>query len=155
MTYIINRSNKLEFHTNLKDLLFPIIEFVANYNWLLTNQDYIIYDFEEKGSVSKLNFDSKKIEYTGKEFLELIKTRNIQFIWGVFCAFKNEIPNIPMEELPYADCNENVWNKPDEFLIASSEIEIICFDGTSTLIKFRDKKIGQQFIEYFNEAKIL
>lgn len=155
MTHIIENTDKLKFHTNLKELLHPIIEFLDDYNWLLTNQDYFIFDFEEKGEVNKLNFESEKIEFSGSEFKELVETRNIQFVWGVFCAFKGEIPFLEKEQLPFADCNENIWKKPNEFLNLNSEIEIICFDGTSSLIKFKDQKLEKKFLEYFNEAKLL
>ncbi len=155
MTYIITKSDKLEFHTDLKNLLKPILSYIANYNWLLTNQDYLIYDYDQKGGIKQLNFEDKKIKFSGIQFSNMVTERNVQFVWGVFCAFNNEIPNIKLEELPFADCNPNIWEKPLEFLNEESEIEIICFDGTSTIIKFKDKEIEKKFVEYFPEAKLL
>ncbi|KQM75228.1 hypothetical protein ASE74_20625 [Pedobacter sp. Leaf216] len=155
MTYILEKTEKLKFHTNLRELLYPIIESIGDYNWLLTNQDYFIFDFEQKGEVHKLDFESKKIEFSGSEFKALVETRNIQFIWGVFCAFIGEIPSLKSEEFPFADCNENIWKKPNEFLSPNSEIEIICFDGTSTIIKFKNQKMEKEFLQYFSEAKLL
>ncbi len=155
MTRIIRESNKLQYHTDLKEIIKPFKTEFASYNWLLTNQDYILLDYNKKGVVDKLDFNVDRISFQGLELLEIIENREIQFVWGVFCGFKNSIPSLDNSELPYADCNPEIWNKPESFFLPQSEIEIICFDGTSTIVRFRDKKIEDKFAFHFEEAIVL
>ncbi len=76
-------------------------------------------------------------------------------IWGVFCGIKGNFPILKKDELPYADCNKGIWTKPDQFFLQQSEIEIICFDGSYTILKFRDKQLEDRFKEKFTDAQIL
>ncbi len=155
MALILQKTNKLDFHTDLRALIEPIRSEFVSCNWLLTNQDYMLLDYKEKGLVKKLDFDSAEIQFTGKELLNIVDTRNIQFIWGVFCGVKGQIPELAQDQLPFADCNPNVWAEPDTFFLQESEIEIICFDGTSTIVKFRNKEVETKFKAHFEEAEIL
>ncbi|MBC8054710.1 MAG: hypothetical protein H7Y13_16760 [Sphingobacteriaceae bacterium] len=155
MALILQKTDKLEFHTDLRALIAPIKSEFASCNWLLTNQDYMVLDYKEKGLIEKLDHESPKIQFTGTELLKIVETRSIQFIWGVFCGIKGQIPELAQDQLPFADCNPNVWSEPDTFFLQESEIEIICFDGTSTILKFRNKEVEEKFRVHFEEAKIL
>ena len=124
-------------------------------NWLLTNQDYRILDFEQKGEIEKLDFESEKITFTGVELLHILETRKIDFFWCVFCGFKGKIPKLKSKDLPYADMNENIWKKPSKFLVKKSVVEIISFDGTSTIFKTKEKSIREKFLGKFTDAKEL
>ena len=155
MTYILENTDQIEFYTNLYEIIEPFeIEF-SEMNWLLTDQYYMIFDYEQKGAVNKLDHESDKITFQGLELLEIIKNRQIQFIWAVFCGFKSDIPSLTDSELPYADLNSDIWKKPDRFLLKQSEIEIISFDGTSIIFKTKDKSIEKRFLEKFTDAKKL
>jgi hypothetical protein len=155
MTLILENTNQVESHTNLFEIIEPFEKEFSELNWLLTNQDYQIFDYEEKGEIEKLDFESDRITFSGTELLKIIKNRKIDFIWCVFCGFKNDIPNLKNSELPYADLNSDIWNKPNEFLNENSEIEIISFDGTATIFKTKNKEIENKFREKFTEAKEL
>jgi hypothetical protein len=155
MTLILKNTKQVEFHTNLSEIVEPFKNEFASLNWLLTNQDYILLDYEEKGLVDKLDHEPDRIEFTGTELLEIVETRYIQFVWGVFCGFKGKIPNLRQEDLPYADCNSDIWTEPDKFLLTDSEIEILCFDSSYTLVKFRDKNLEEQFKDKFPDAQTL
>ena len=155
MTLILENTDQLEFYTDLYEIIEPFEYEFSQMSWLLTNQDYIILDFEQKGNVEKLDFESDKIIFSGTELLEIIKTRKIQFVWSVFCGFKTKIPILKNSELPYADLNRDIWEKPDQFLLKQSEIEIISFDGTSLIFKTKDKNVENKFRQKFSDAKIL
>ena len=145
----------MEFHTNLYEVIEPFEKEFSDLNWLLTNQDYLILDYDKKGEIKKLNLEADSITFSGKELLEIIKTRSINFTWCVFCGFKNNIPKLKKIELPFADLNADIWNKPNEFLNNQSEIEIISFDGTATIFKAKRKDIENKFSEKFTDAKVL
>jgi len=152
MTQILRKTNKLKFHTDLKELIKPFKVEFPTFKWMLTNQDYIVLDYETKGLVNQLDFGIDRIIFEGDELLEIIESREVQFIWGVFCAFENNVPKLDKDQLPFADCNSKIWSEPEKFFLQESKIEIICFDGTSTLIRFRDKDLENKFVSYFNEA---
>jgi len=155
MTLILENTNQMEFHTNLYEVIEPFEKEFSDLNWLLTNQDYLILDYDKKGEIKKLNLEADSITFSGKELLEIIKTRSINFTWCVFCGFKNNIPKLKKIELPFADLNADIWNKPNEFLNNQSEIEIISFDGTATIFKAKRKDIENKFSEKFTDAKVL
>ena len=152
MTLILENTKQVEFHTELYEIIEPFEKEFSELNWLLTNQDYRILDYGQKGGIEKLNFESDKITFNGIELLEIIKNRRIDFTWCVFCGFKNDIPKLKKLELPYADLNSDIWNKPNEFLNKQSEIEIISFDGTATIFKTKNIEIENKFREKFTDA---
>ena len=152
MTLILENTKQVEFHTDLYEIIKPFEKEFSELNWLLTNQDYRILDYDEKGGIEKLNHESDKIIFDGKALLEIIKNRRIDFFWCVFCGFKNDIPKLKKSELPYADLNSDIWKKPNEFLNKKSEIEIISFDGTATIFKTKNKEIENKFREKFTDA---
>jgi hypothetical protein len=155
MALILDKTKQLDFHTDMGEVIKPFKEEMKSLNWILTNQDYILFDQSEKGFVDKLDNESEIIYFEGLELLEILESREIQFIWGVFCGTKEKIGILAPEEMPYADLNSDIWTKPDEFLLASSEIEIICFDSNYTIAKFRDPKLEARWKMKFTDAKEL
>ena len=152
MTLILENTNQMEFQMDLYAIIKPFEEEFSELNWLLTNLDYSILDYDQKGNIDKLNKESDRITFSGTELLEVVKNRKIQFIWSVFCGFRNEIPELKPSELPWADMNRDIWTKPDQFLLKESEIEIISFDSTSTIFKTKIKGIENKFREKFTDA---
>ena len=65
------------------------------------------------------------------------------------------MPNLLEDEVPYAEGNKQLWSEPEAFQLQASEIEIVCVDSTLTLIKFRDKNLGNQFLKTFTDGQIL
>ena len=51
--------------------------------------------------------------------------------------------------------NSEIWTKPDHFLLPDSEIEIICFDSSYTIIKFKDSELEKRWKMKFTDAKKL
>lgn len=155
MTLILKSTKQVEYHTDMGEIIKPLKKEIKSLNWLLTNQNYILLDYKKKGIVNQLDHESEKIQFSGPELLEILETRKIQFIWGVFCGFKGEIPEIPNNELPYADLNAEIWTEPQAFFHKDSEIEFICFDSSYTIVRFRDKSLEEKFKNRFTDAEEL
>lgn len=155
MTLILDDTKQLEFHTNLSEITEPFKEELKSLNWILTNQEFILLDYNDKGLVEKLDHESEIIHFSGKELLDILENRKIQFIWGVFCGTKNKIEKLDHDQIPYADKNREIWTKPDKFLLPDSEIEIICFDSSYTIIKFKDSDLEKRWKTKFKDAKKL
>lgn len=153
MMIILENTYQLEFQTELSKLITPFRDKFRSLNWLLTDLDYMILDAEEYGSVDKLNLGEKAIRLKGTELCDLVEKRKIQFVFGVLTGFNTEIPSVAEEDLPTADQNQEVWTEPKKFQIPSAEIEIICWDSSTTILKFKNNLLGQKFMQEFTDAK--
>lgn len=153
MMIILENTNQLEFQTDLSKLIIPFREKFRSLNWLLTDLDFIILDADKYGSVEKLNLEEKAINFNGIELCDLVEKRKIQFVFGVLTGFNTEIPHFAEESLPTADQNQEVWTEPKKFQIPSAEIEIICWDSSTTILKFKDNLLGQKFMQEFPDSK--
>jgi len=72
----------------------------------------------------------------------------------VFSGIKKEF-DIDVNDLsvePYADGNPNFWIPEPQIQHPLAEIEIVCWDSTSTLFLSKDNEIGQKFKNYFTDA---
>lgn len=155
MTIILENTNQIDFQTDLSKIIVPFRQKFINLNWLLTDLDFIVLDSDKLGDVDKLNHDDSSIKYSGQELNKIIDTRQIQFNWGVLTGFSGDIPEIPEDKLPFADQNDTLWTKPEEFQISSAEIEIICWDSSSTIIKFKDQNLADNFLSAYADSKVL
>ncbi|MFI2742742.1 hypothetical protein ACG2LH_08385 [Zhouia sp. PK063] len=155
MTHILENTKQLEFHTDMGEVIKPFKEELKSLNWILTNQEYILLDYKDKGVVEKLDHQSEIIHFNGQELLDILENREIQFIWGVFCGTKKRIEKLNQDQIPYADMNSEIWTLPDKYLLPESEIEIICFDSSCTIIKFKDLEVEKRWKSKFTDAKKL
>ncbi|MFC6998801.1 hypothetical protein [Rufibacter roseus] len=147
MDWILHKSKKIEFHTNLKEVTKPFREDIGKYNWLISDLEV------NTDKLDTLPIDHEK-EYfilTSDEFQFLVSTE-IQIIWGAILAIPKYIPiEISQENLPYVEGNDKVW-EPGNIQHDEAEIEIDCFDSSYTIVKFRKKSTSKLFRNYFEEA---
>ncbi|PWJ33503.1 hypothetical protein [Sediminitomix flava] len=155
MALILENTNQVEFHSDLNNLISPFKEKFKSLNWLVAEQDYLILDSSDSKFTNKINLDSDFFQFDGHELLDILEGHNIQFNWGIFCGMTNRLNYIREEDLPFADGNSRIWSHPDEFFYSNSEIEIICFDSSLTVLKFRDHKIEESWRRVFTDAKKL
>lgn len=146
MNWIIRTTKTVRFHTNLHEILKPIWNDLKEYNWMLTDLDFI------SDQKTPINFEHDFFILNREQFKEVYES-DTQIIWGIISAVpkginldKNFISNLSAE-------HEKVW-KPDKFLIDESFLEIVAFDSGYTIIKFKDEKFSKSFREYFKEEAI-
>ena len=145
MNWIIRKTDKLEFHTNLTELLRPIFEDLKTCNWVLSDLDFIAHE------EIPIEFGEDYYILEQEDFEKLAKAR-VQIIWGVISAIpKNETIDLDQNNLPYVEGNDNVW-KDGNLQLQNSLIEIIAFDSYYTIIKFRNSELSEKFKNYFDEA---
>ena len=145
MDWIIRNTKKIEFHTNLREILKPIFEDLENYNWFLCDLDFVT------DKSLPINFDEDYFKLTSEEFQKIINSHT-QIIWGVISAVpKNMVIEIDENNLPFVEGNELVW-KNNNLQIKNSEIEIIAFDSSYTIVKFKKQTLSKKFKAYFDEA---
>ena len=145
MNWIIQHTKKLEFHTNLQGLLNPILTGIKDFNWVVSDFSFIA------DRSLPINYERDFFVLSSDEFNEILNSQT-QFIWGVVSGFpKNEKIIIDESDLPYAEGNDLIWENKN-FQIENSVIEIIAFDSSYSIIKFKDKKLSDGFKKYFDEA---
>jgi hypothetical protein len=101
-----------------------------------------------------INHNEDYFILSNQKFQEIINSET-QIIWGVIIGF-NEKTEIIIEKnnLPFADGNDLVWMN-ENFQHKNASIEIIAFDSSYTIIKFKDENLSDQFKDYFEEAVLL
>lgn len=145
MNWIIQKSDKLEFHTNLKEVLNPILAEIESYNWVISDFDFI------SDKELPIYYGQDFFVLSSQEFNDILNSQT-QFIWGVISGFpKIEEIAIDKNNLPFAEGNDLIW-KNENFQITNSAIEIIAFDCTYTIIKFKNENLSDIFKKYFDEA---
>ncbi len=147
MNWIIENTDKFEYHTNLNILLEPIKDAIQEFKWLITDLEINTKELE------RLPINQEKDWFLiSAEEMEMIRNSDIQIIWGVFSAInKNEKIEITNTELPFADGNEQVWENGN-IQFNRSRMEIISWDSSFTIVKFIDEDLSREFKSYFTEA---
>lgn len=145
MNWIIQHTNKLDFHTNLKELLKPISLEIESFNWLISDFEFI------SDKILPIHHEKDFFVLTSEEFHEILNSKT-QLIWGVVSGFsENEPISFDENNSPFAEGNDLIW-KNGNFQIENSIIEIIAFDSSYSIIKFKDKSLSDKFKSYFLEA---
>ncbi|OXB18745.1 hypothetical protein [Flavobacterium reichenbachii] len=145
MNWIIRNTKKLDFHTDLKELLKPILDEIEDFNWVISDLDFI------SDKILPINHDHDFFILSSSEFKEILSCHT-QFIWGVISGFpKSEVILIDENDLPYAEGNDMIW-KNGNFQIQNAALEIIAFDSSYTIIKFKNEQVSEKFKKYFEEA---
>lgn len=137
------------YYTDIKDILDNIGDLYKQYNWLISG--YECYPLDEK--LAKL-FSGKAILLSGEELMNALDIENFQLIWGVLSAIPKSISKdeVMKYQLPYAQFNNDVWNASKSLQHPLSEIEIIGWDSSATIIKSKDSSLIQMIKENKNQA---
>lgn len=146
MNWVIRSTKKVQFHTNLKEVLKPIWGDLIHYRWILTDLDFI------SDQPLPINFDRDFFDLDYKEFEQLYQS-NTQIIWGIIAAIPTHIEFDTTKLSSISAEDPEVWNN-DYFSIGESVLEVIAFDSGYTIVKFKDEKLSDTFKEYFQEQAI-
>lgn len=147
MNWIIKNRDKLRFHTNLNVLLRPIENDIQRFNWLINDLEINSSELENL----PINHERDWFFITSEQMEEL-RISDTQIVWGAFSAIDNKI-NLEINEdmLPYAKGVSEIWNNGN-LQVKESEIEIIAWDSSFTIVKFTDEILSNKFSDYFDEA---
>jgi hypothetical protein len=147
MNWIIQSTKKLKFHTNFEVLLKPIEDELSNLIWLTSDLEINT----DKMSDLPINHSKDWFIITQDE-MEKIRKLDTQIVWGVFSAFdKSKKVDIDEQDLPFAEGNSKIWEN-NYFQNDITKIEIIAWDSSYTIVKFKDETLSDKFKEYFDEA---
>lgn len=130
-----------EYYTNIKDILETLGDIYKQYNWLISG--YECYPQDEK--IAKV-FSGEAVFMPGEDLMNLLEIENFQLIWGVLTAINKDISrnDVMKSNLPYVESNKNIWKIPISMQHPLAEIEIIGWDGISTVIKSKNDNVIQR-----------
>lgn len=148
MNWIIRKSKKISFHTHLDEILKPLLDYIDDYNWILS-------DLDGGGGLEDLPIDYEHDYFilTPNEFKKILLSQ-VQFYWGVIIGVPASFElKVDENNLPCAEGNRLIWEN-DNFQYPGSEIEIICVDSGYTIVKFTKKELSDKFKDYFGNDAI-
>ena len=136
-----------EYNTYLRRIL-EAIQNKEKYNWLISSCE--CYPANEK-FLNKLSKEYCLL--AGEELFKMINQEDFQWVWGVLSAIPKDISEeeILKYKLPKADGNESIWQIPISFQHPLSEIEIIAWDSSMTLIKIKNENIINDIKNVFTD----
>ena len=147
MDWIIRKSKKLRYHTDLNEVTKPFIHLVEDYNWILSDLDFIT----NKLPNLPIDFNHDYFVLNPTQFKDLLLA-DVQIIWGVILGIpKHHSIEIDEQNLPFAEGNDKIW-EVGNIQNDHADVEIDCFDSSYTIVKFRKESISKLFHEYFEEA---
>jgi hypothetical protein len=147
MNWILRKSNKFDYHTNLTEIVKPIFDDIADLNWLVADLEYCGFD----GDSLPINMDNDYFILNSDEFKTVANT-DMQIIWGVFVGIPLSYQiKADIDDLPYVEGNPLVW-KNGNLQHKDAVVEIICYDSGYTMVKFTDEIFSNKFKTYFTEA---
>jgi len=146
---LLEGPSRMPFYTDLAQVFAAFGGRQCEFNWLIT-------DLECNWHPPELSH--QPIWIAGADLTELIARTTqdamLQFIWGVLSAFRREvrIDAAALEVYPRADGNAALWEPDVRIQHPRAELEIVCWDSTSTLLLSRDDDLSRRFRAYFPEA---
>ncbi|RZK30129.1 MAG: hypothetical protein EOO63_07495 [Hymenobacter sp.] len=159
MTIQLEDTAQFRWQTDFERLLAPLRQQIEPLNWLITDLRYHFIDDQQPQEIPDWDIEwgteKQFAVVSGETLWKSVANRDIQVVWGVFCGVSGKMPDVPDDELPYADGNRQMWAEPEAFYLAASKIEIICWDSSLTWIRFRDESVGRQFLLLFPEGQIV
>jgi hypothetical protein len=129
------------YHTMLRKLLLIIENYVKERYWFLS-------DWEGNFYPTGIHKAGKEIVITGNKLLEIIDS-DFQLIWGVLSGSKNNYNNVLQP--PTAESNDDLWKPGYKIQNAQSDIEIVAWDSSYTLISSSDKNVLNKFYSFFGK----
>ena len=142
MNLILEQTDQVEFFTYLPLVLEALKIDCVEYDWYVSDVETNGYEFRDGW-------------YSGEEIKHRIESNEIQFIWGVFSAFKiNE--RVSVLKSPYVDGNPNYWNGSEpKTQLQGAEFEIACWDSSGVILIGLNEKQSNNFITKYSDSKPL
>ena len=143
----------MPFFTDLRLVFRAIGDRQQEFNWLITDLDYGWLGLHEDDEQPP--FAGTEPHWrTGDELTRQVGQKEMQFVWAVLSGFppKVSLDLDRLEVVPYADGNGEFWVDEPRIQHPLADIEIVCWDSSSTLLLCRDRSVGGSFRRYFPEA---
>ena len=152
MEILLEGRCEMRYHTDLRVVFRAIDNRQRDFNWLISDVERSWLEARD-GRPEPLT-GRGPYWLTGTELTKLVADYDMQFIWAVLSGFPPDMPPTLAQQrpVPYADDNTGFWVAHPTIQHPLAELEIVCWDGSCTLLLCRDESIGEQFRRYFSQA---
>lgn len=149
MNAILEKTQQVAGFTDLNDVFRGIGNIQNAYNWLIT-------DLECNHYPDNCLLDNT-VWLSGEDLTALVRTHDIQFIWAVLSGFPKHLDRseLDMSIVPYANSNPAIWYANAKPQHPQADIEIICWDSTSTLVISENTRIIEHYKQTYSDARDL
>lgn len=151
MNTLLKTSSRMPFHTDLRLVFEAFGGREREINWLLTDLELNLYP----PGLEYISDDRDAARWrSGSELSDIVNAHEIQFIWGVLSGFRPDVAIDPtvLDVYPFADGNGSLWAPGVPIQHPLADVEIVCWDGSATLLLSRDDDLTQRFRSFFVEA---
>ena len=145
MIYGTHLAQDLKCHTYLNPIFSALKDCQNDYNWLIA--DFECYpkstDANDGLGISPNGTDYPDYRFfSGEKLTQLINSENIQWIWGVFCAFEKHISldEILAHPLPCSEGYAALYQLPVSMQHPLSQIEVYAVDSSATVFLSRSEE---------------
>lgn len=142
--FLVQKGEK--YYTYFTKVFMEVAELHTEYNWILSDIECNIYHWSPKEA-----YDGRYYWFEGEELYNLLKTEDIQWIWGVFSGIPKEIPfhKIHTDNIPYANGNSRIWAKPLSIQHPMAELELIAWDSTLTIFIGKSQMLIDKILKLY------
>lgn len=147
MNLIIEKSESIDWYTDLYPFFEQIPEIIGSYHWLWT-------DIEMSTGLPEHEVDQyERVWISGDTLLELARRRP-QFNWPVLSAISPDDLAIAKrdETDPFADCNGDLWRGKPRPQHPYAKFEIVCWDSSATLLINADETLQKAFCRAYPDC---
>lgn len=143
--------NQKMYYTYMNKIFYALDNIQLEYNWLISHYECNQYPDEH------IPCDKEYVWVSGVDLSRIVFENEIQFIWGVFSAFKKEIMLNDVLEytLPYADGNPSFWSTSFNIQHPLAEFEIVPWDSSLVLLISKHDTVVESFLKAFPLAEDL
>ena len=141
MAYAALNQKGEKYYTCLPKLFDVIENAQLQYNWLITGCECNVSNRIEEDCCAQ-----GYCWISGVELTSIVRSNDIQWIWGILAGFEKDIPLSKVLEYPRPDIDRNdIWQAPLTMQHPLSTIEIVAHDSSCTLFFSTDADMVSKF----------
>ena len=146
MNLILEKTDRFPFFTNMREVLVAAGMSFADFDWYVSDIE-TNYDLPE--------FSSGNCWITGEVLADLLRQKEVQFIWAVFSAVSKGFRSA-VTSSPYVDGNSDYWNGKDLApQLDGALFEIACWDSSATILIGLPTHAEKSFMKCYPETRPL
>jgi hypothetical protein len=143
---ILEKTDQVDWFTDMREVFDATKIAPEDYDWYVS-------DIETNWTPP--GFSPVDQWISGDELASLLRTHEVQFIWGVFSAVPKRFRSTP-SSIPYADGNPNYWTGPDPVpQLEGALFEIACWDSSATILINLPTQAARAFMTRYTDTKPL
>lgn len=154
MHALLERSDRVAFHTDLRAVLHALGDVVHRLDWVLSDWEAIGELTPARQALADIERGGARVVSGAALMAAVDEGEPLQVAWGVLSGFEPGTAPDPraLEPYPYADGNAALWEPGVTLQHPDARVEIVCWDSSATLVLSHDPAVTARFRASFPEA---